>query len=75
MHTDDTHYLNSQQVAQLLGLAANTLAKWRLSGIGPRYSKLGRRVVYQRSEIDEWLAGNRYRSTSEYGLKARGGSE
>ncbi len=58
--------LNADQVANRLGLSVSTLAKMRLSGAGPAYSKLGRRVVYKPEDIESWIAANRFRSTSEY---------
>ena len=61
--------------AEYLRLSVSTLAKMRLYGNGPVYSKLGRRVVYRHQDLDAWLARNSYRSTSEYDLKTRGGPE
>ena len=66
MTTQNPIVLNAGQVAERLGLSASTLAKMRLSGDGPAYAKLGRRVVYRPDDIDAWIASNRYRSTSEY---------
>lgn len=67
MTTHNPIVLNAAQVAEQLGLSESTLAKMRLSGDGPPYSKLGRRVVYLPDDIDTWIASNRFRSTSEYG--------
>jgi predicted DNA-binding transcriptional regulator AlpA len=67
MNTQIPIVLNADQVAARLGLSISTLAKMRLSGEGPTYSKLGRRVVYRPEDIETWIASNRYRSTSEYG--------
>lgn len=61
--------LSADQVAERLGLSVSTLAKMRLSGDGPAYAKLGRRVVYRPEDIDTWVASKRYRSTSEYGRR------
>ena len=58
--------LDAAQAASRLGLSVSTLAKLRLSGAGPAYSKLGRRVVYRLADLDAWVTENRYRSTSEY---------
>lgn len=66
MDAQSSMFLNAKQASQLLGLSPSTLAKWRLSGTGPRYSKLGRRVVYQRGEIESWMAKHTHESTSEY---------
>ena len=58
--------LNTAQAAELVGLSVSTLAKMRLYGNGPNYVKLGRRVVYRVEDIEVWIAGNRFQSTSEY---------
>ena len=48
------------------GVATSTLAKWRLAGTGPRYSKLGPRlIVYDECDLDEYLDARKRRSTSE----------
>lgn len=62
--------LNADQAANSLGLSVSTLAKLRLSGGGPIYSKLGRRVVYRREDLECWIAENRFQSTSEYDARA-----
>ena len=66
MHTQIPIVLDAVQTAEWLGLSVSTLAKMRLFGNGPVYSKLGRRVVYRPEDIDAWVSENRYRSTSEY---------
>lgn len=49
----------------------STLAKLRCSGGGPRYSKLGPRiVVYRVKDLDDWLAARSRQSTSD--LNAEG---
>ena len=58
--------LNAAQAAERLSLSVSTLAKMRLSGAGPAYAKLGRRVVYRIEDLDAWVAQNRYHSTAEY---------
>lgn len=41
--------------AEYLGTKANTLKGWRQVGSGPRFHKLGRRIRYRRSALDEFL--------------------
>lgn len=53
------------RAAQYLCLSPNTLNKWRVTGDGPSYLKLGRRVLYETKALDEWLAANTRQSTSE----------
>ena len=38
--------LNTQEAAAYLGVQPNTLEVWRCKHKGPRYAKLGRRVLY-----------------------------
>ena len=62
-----TNYrLKPTQAADYLGLKPSTLAKWRVRGDGPRYAKLGRKiVVYETDDLDQWVAGQKRSSTSE----------
>ena len=52
--------------ASYLGLSASTLAKMRLRGDGPPYSKAGPRiVVYDVQDLNAWLYARKHKSTSE----------
>ena len=58
--------LRAKEAARYLGLSFSTLAKMRLRGDGPMYSKAGPRVViYDVSDLQAWLNAGRRRSTSE----------
>jgi len=56
--------------ASYLGVAKQTLARWRCEGGGPAFLKLGTRVRYERADLDSWLDARRRRSTSEQSLLA-----
>lgn len=43
------------EAAAYLRTPVETLRKWRALGIGPRAAKVGKRLVYRRSEIDRWV--------------------
>ncbi len=59
-------YLRVVAAAEYLGLSTSTLAKMRLRGDGPAYSKAGLRiVVYALADLEEYLAARRRFSTSE----------
>ncbi len=61
--------LRAPAAAEYVGLSPSTLAKMRLRGDGPVYSKAGPRIViYGISDLDRWLAARRHSSTSEYEL-------
>jgi hypothetical protein len=57
--------LRAPETARYLGVSPSTLAKWRLYGCGPPYSKLGSVVVYDIDDLDEFAAERRRRSTSD----------
>jgi len=59
--------LCTKEAARLLGLHHNTLCKWRIRGVGPRFIKAGNTVRYRRSDIEEWLQSRTYENTTEYG--------
>ncbi|WP_045297502.1 helix-turn-helix transcriptional regulator [Microbacterium trichothecenolyticum] len=51
--------LSPEQVVALLpGVTKGTLAMWRYEHKGPKYFKLGRKVVYALDELEEWLAAS-----------------
>mgnify|MGYP003681822798 FL=1 len=55
--------------ASYCGLSKSTFDKYRLTGEGPIFIKLGRSVVYDTFDLDEWLKENKRKSTSDGGLK------
>lgn len=55
----------SREAARIVGLAESTMAKLRLNGNGPLYCKLGRRVVYRISDLEQWLQSRTTRDTSD----------
>jgi predicted DNA-binding transcriptional regulator AlpA len=60
--------LRATEAADYVRLSASTLAKMRLRGDGPPYSKAGPRiVVYDVVDLDAWLVARRRRSTSDEG--------
>ena len=44
------------EVSEATRLPVNTLYHYRATGQGPNSAKLGRRVVYRRSEVEAWIA-------------------
>ena len=57
--------LRTNEAATYCGSSASTFEKLRLTGGGPVYSKIGRRVVYRIEDLDAWLDANKRRSTSQ----------
>ena len=49
--------LDNEGAAEFLGVSPTTLPRWRWSGIGPAYLKIGRSIRYRRVDLEAWLAG------------------
>ena len=60
-------YLRTPEAARLLGLSGRTLEKHRTHGTGPRYRKLGGRVVYTLEDLEAWADLGLRGSTSDPG--------
>jgi predicted DNA-binding transcriptional regulator AlpA len=57
--------LTTKDAAQALALSVRTLERLRLSGLGPRYVKVGKCVRYRVSDIEAFVASRVITSTSE----------
>jgi hypothetical protein len=49
-------YLTSEQLAAELDMAVITLALWRMRQKGPPYVKVGRKILYSRTTVKDWIA-------------------
>ena len=54
-----TNKLNTREAAAYLNLSPGTLEVWRCLGRGPMYAKLGRRVVYDRIDLETFVASRK----------------
>ena len=61
-------YLRTPEAARFLGLSGRTLEKHRVFGTGPRYRKIGGRVVYALGDLQAWADQGVRTSTSDPGL-------
>jgi predicted DNA-binding transcriptional regulator AlpA len=59
--------LSTSAAAEYLGISPSFLNKLRCTGGGPRYVKIGRRVLYPKFELDLWITAHLRTSTSNYG--------
>jgi hypothetical protein len=59
--------LTQRDAALVLRCSTRTLERLRLSGLGPRYIKTLRRVLYRECDLEAWLTARSVRSTSEVG--------
>ncbi|MFI6288262.1 helix-turn-helix transcriptional regulator [Streptomyces sp. NPDC051018] len=52
---NETAFLSLPQAASYLGLSPNTLYVWRHRRQGPPSFRMGRRVMYRITALDEWV--------------------
>lgn len=68
-HTTTTtglgNLLTPEEAAGFLRLSLSWLAKARMRGDGPAYSKFGRSVRYSEAVLNQWMKGRQRLSTSE----------
>ncbi len=58
--------ITESQAATAIAISKKTLQLYRRKGCGPSYSKVGKRVLYEPSQLEAWIASKRCNSTSEY---------
>jgi excisionase family DNA binding protein len=57
--------LTQAETAELLRLSERTLERWRVTGGGPVFCKLGKRVLYRKADLEKWIASHLCNSTSD----------
>ncbi|MBM3536054.1 MAG: DNA-binding protein [Alphaproteobacteria bacterium] len=68
-------HLNQAELARRWALNHRTLERWRWMGCGPRYLKIGGRVVYRLADIETYEAAQLRNATNAApasGLRPRG---
>lgn len=62
----DILFMRPVEAAQYLRLSTSTLAKMRIRGTGPSYTKAGSKLVlYKKVDLNTWLQDRQRISTSE----------
>lgn len=67
MPNSKNRYFRTTAAAAYCGSAKSTFDKYRLTGDGPTFMKIGRSVVYDIDDLDAWMATHRRTSTSDRG--------
>lgn len=49
-------YMAAAELAAELDMAVMTLALWRMRQKGPPYIKVGRKILYSRTTVKDWIA-------------------
>ncbi|WP_139384469.1 helix-turn-helix transcriptional regulator [Bosea thiooxidans] len=67
----DVFLLSPNDAAKALCISLKTLEAMRLRGTGPTYIKVSsRRIAYRRSDLEAFIKGRAFQSTSQYGQAA-----
>jgi predicted DNA-binding transcriptional regulator AlpA len=61
-------FLRTPEAARFLGLSGRTLEKHRTYGTGPKYRKLGGRVIYALDDLNAWADLGVKTSTADPGV-------
>ncbi|MFL5174999.1 MAG: helix-turn-helix domain-containing protein [Microvirga sp.] len=57
--------MTPKEAADYVRSSPSTLAKRRITGQLPNFSRIGKAIRYRRADLDAWMTGNVRRSTSE----------
>jgi len=69
-----TKHLRQAEVAQRWCVSHRTLERWRWTGQGPRFLKVGGRVVYRIEDIEAYESEQLRSSTLQIEIPARAGA-
>lgn len=58
-------HLNQRQLAHRWCMSSRTLERWRWTGEGPKFLKLGGRIVYREDDVEAYEAERLHASTTE----------
>ena len=62
----DALFASEKQFCESFGLCRRTVQRWRVSGDGPKWSRLGaKRVAYRISDIEAWAAARTFNHRAE----------
>jgi excisionase family DNA binding protein len=63
---ETAEFLTPKQAAGYLRVSKSYLDKLRVYGGGPNFLRFGRKILYQKSELNLWAAERSFSSTSQY---------
>lgn len=72
--TDDADllegWLNRSELAKELTLSIDTLQRWETRRVGPPCVRVGRKVLYRKEAVRDWLREQEARKTGQRGAPA-----
>ena len=60
--------LSPKDVEHEFGIHRKMLAEWRSEGIGPAYTTFGRRILYERAVVENYIISRRIKTSGYSGI-------
>ncbi len=67
-------HLTPNELAERWRVASHTLINWRRSGGGPKYLKIGQRILYSIEEVERFERDHEFKAVGEKANDAEGAS-
>lgn len=64
-------WMPRRELAGIIGVSADTLKRWETRRIGPPCIRIGRKVLYRRGAVRDWLLQQESRKTTGRGRVSR----
>lgn len=62
---DETKHLTTADLAARWDMSTGTLTNWRVLGLGPKFIKIGSRVLYSLAAVEEFERERERRNTQD----------
>jgi len=59
-------YITPKDIHREYGIHTKMLHMWRLEGVGPAYVTLGRRILYERKVIEQFITSSQVKTDSSF---------
>jgi excisionase family DNA binding protein len=56
--------ITGDEAAEYIGVTKRTMERWRVTGDGPRFVKVGRHCLYRRADLDAWVDARVFENTA-----------
>ncbi len=60
--------LSPKDIEHEFGIHRKMLAEWRSEGIGPAYTTFGRRILYERAVVENYIISKRIKTSGYSGI-------
>lgn len=64
-------WMQRQELASIIGVSSDTLKRWETRRIGPPCIRIGRKVLYRRGAVKDWLLEQECRKAGPRARSAR----